>query len=62
LYKTFASPWADEPVRGEPEFVVPPCYDQKAPQLQVYLCLFANKASGIEVQLKNAYAPVCAES
>lgn len=34
LYKTFASPWADEPVRGEPEFVVPPCYDQKAPQLQ----------------------------
>ncbi|KAG0597471.1 hypothetical protein M758_UG341800 [Ceratodon purpureus] len=34
LYKTFASPWADEPVRGEPEFVVPPCYYQKAPQLQ----------------------------
>lgn len=36
LYKTFASPWADEPIRGEPDFVVPPCYDQKAPQLQVY--------------------------
>nr|XP_024358004.1 probable NOT transcription complex subunit VIP2 isoform X2 [Physcomitrium patens] len=34
LYKTFASPWADEPIRGEPDFVVPPCYDQKAPQLQ----------------------------
>lgn len=42
LYKTFASPWADEPVRGEPEFVVPPCYDQKAPQLQVYISLISS--------------------
>ncbi|XP_024386892.1 probable NOT transcription complex subunit VIP2 isoform X3 [Physcomitrium patens] len=34
LYKTFSSPWADEPIRGEPDFLVPLCYDQKAPQLQ----------------------------
>jgi len=51
LYKTFASPWADEPVRGEPEFVVPPCYDQKAPQLQVYLSLVSEMATGVEVEL-----------
>ena len=31
LYKTFGSPWADEPVKGEPEFVVPPCYYAKPP-------------------------------
>ena len=59
LYKTFASPWADEPVRGEPEFVLPPCYDQKAPQLQVYLCLIANKTSGIEVKLKKCTCLWC---
>ncbi|KAL8128667.1 hypothetical protein V2J09_017822, partial [Rumex salicifolius] len=26
LYKTFASPWSDEPIKGEPEFVVPQCF------------------------------------
>lgn len=31
LYKTFGSPWTDEPVKGEPEFVVPPCYYAKPP-------------------------------
>jgi CCR4-NOT transcription complex subunit 2 len=35
LYKTFASPWADGPVRGEPEFTLPQCYVQQAPRLQV---------------------------
>nr|PNR29749.1 hypothetical protein PHYPA_028443 [Physcomitrium patens] len=34
LYKTFASPWADGPVRGEPEFTLPDCYVQRAPRLQ----------------------------
>ncbi|GAQ82768.1 transcription factor [Klebsormidium nitens] len=34
LYKTFASPWADGPVRGEPEFTLPACYVQPAPRLQ----------------------------
>jgi CCR4-NOT transcription complex subunit 2 len=37
LYKTFASPWADGPVRGEPEFTLPACYVQPAPRLQVRL-------------------------
>lgn len=35
LYKTFASPWADGPIRGEPEFTLPQCYVQQAPRLQV---------------------------
>ncbi|KAG0621700.1 hypothetical protein M758_3G042500 [Ceratodon purpureus] len=34
LYKTFASPWADGPIRGEPEFTLPACYVQRAPRLQ----------------------------
>ncbi|KAL2650956.1 hypothetical protein R1flu_019084 [Riccia fluitans] len=34
LYKTFASPWADGPIRGEPEFTLPQCYVQQAPRLQ----------------------------
>lgn len=38
LYKTFASPWADGPTRGEPDFTLPPCYTQRAPRLQVGLC------------------------
>ncbi|CAM6037069.1 unnamed protein product [Sphagnum compactum] len=34
LYKTFASPWAEGPTRGDPEFTVPQCYVQPAPRLQ----------------------------
>ncbi|KAH8952557.1 hypothetical protein BDL97_09G091100 [Sphagnum fallax] len=34
LYKTFASPWAEGPTRGDPEFTVPQCYVQQAPRLQ----------------------------
>ncbi|KAL7160180.1 hypothetical protein ABFS83_01G076900 [Erythranthe nasuta] len=29
LHKKFASPWSDEPVRGEPEYAVPECYNDK---------------------------------
>ncbi|GER43309.1 CCR4-NOT transcription complex subunit [Striga asiatica] len=29
LHKKFASPWSDEPVRGEPEYNVPECYYAK---------------------------------
>ena len=35
LYKTFASPWVDGPIRGEPEFTLPACYVQRLPRLQV---------------------------
>lgn len=36
LHKKFASPWSDEPVRGEPEFNVPECYYAKqTPPLKV---------------------------
>lgn len=31
LYKTFASPWSDEPAKGEPEFNIPECYHAKQP-------------------------------
>lgn len=31
LYKTFGSPWSEEPAKGEPEFCVPPCYYAKPP-------------------------------
>ncbi|KAJ7563161.1 hypothetical protein O6H91_03G098700 [Diphasiastrum complanatum] len=35
LYKTFASPWADGPIKGEPEFILPQCYMLKiSPELQ----------------------------
>ena len=38
LYKTFASPWAETPTKGEPEFQLPDCYlQQNAPRLQVHL-------------------------
>ncbi|KAJ0978141.1 hypothetical protein J5N97_013615 [Dioscorea zingiberensis] len=29
LYKSFASPWSDEPVKGEPEYSIPNCYHSK---------------------------------
>lgn len=36
LHKKFASPWSDEPVRGEPEYNVPECYYAKqTPPLKV---------------------------
>ncbi|KAK6137539.1 hypothetical protein DH2020_028724 [Rehmannia glutinosa] len=36
LHKKFASPWSDEPVRGEPEYSVPECYYAKqTPPLKV---------------------------
>ncbi|KAL8162260.1 hypothetical protein V2J09_013749 [Rumex salicifolius] len=31
LYKTFGSPWSEEPAKGEPEFVVPQCFYSKPP-------------------------------
>ncbi|XP_051137447.1 probable NOT transcription complex subunit VIP2 isoform X2 [Andrographis paniculata] len=31
LHKKFASPWAEEPVRGEPEYKIPECYYAKQP-------------------------------
>jgi len=34
LFKTFGSPWSDNAVRPEPEFVLPSCYLQQAPRLQ----------------------------
>lgn len=34
LYRTFASPWADGPAKGEPEYTLPQCYSQQAPRLQ----------------------------
>lgn len=34
LYKTFGSPWADAPVRPEPEYQVPACYLHTPPRLQ----------------------------
>ncbi|EPS60846.1 hypothetical protein M569_13954, partial [Genlisea aurea] len=32
VHKTFASPWSEEPAKGDPEFTVPPCYYSKQPQ------------------------------
>lgn len=29
LYRTFGSPWSDEPVKGDPDFTVPQCYYAK---------------------------------
>lgn len=34
LYRTFSSPWADGPAKGEPEYTLPQCYSQQAPRLQ----------------------------
>ncbi|KAL9262803.1 putative NOT transcription complex subunit VIP2 [Drosera capensis] len=31
LHKTFASPWSEEPAKGDPEFTVPPCYYAQPP-------------------------------
>ncbi|CAN4119987.1 unnamed protein product [Withania somnifera] len=31
LYKTFGSPWSDEPAKGDPEYTVPQCYSAKQP-------------------------------
>lgn len=31
LYATFASPWADQPSRREPEYYLPPCYYMQPP-------------------------------
>lgn len=34
VYKTFQSPWVDNPLRPEPEFKVPACYLHNPPRLQ----------------------------
>uniref|UniRef100_A0A0E0CBF5 NOT2/NOT3/NOT5 C-terminal domain-containing protein n=1 Tax=Oryza meridionalis TaxID=40149 RepID=A0A0E0CBF5_9ORYZ len=35
LYKTFGSPWSNEPAKGEPEFHTPACYSaEQSPPLQ----------------------------
>ncbi|XP_057817863.1 probable NOT transcription complex subunit VIP2 isoform X5 [Cryptomeria japonica] len=34
LYRTFASPWADGPAKGEPEYTLPQCYSQPVLRLQ----------------------------
>ncbi|KMZ74229.1 hypothetical protein ZOSMA_132G00020 [Zostera marina] len=31
LYKTFGSPWSEEPLKGDPEYSVPSCYFAKQP-------------------------------
>ncbi|XP_042438533.1 probable NOT transcription complex subunit VIP2 isoform X2 [Zingiber officinale] len=36
LYKTFSSPWSDEPAKGELEYCIPTCYHAKA-QLPLHL-------------------------
>lgn len=42
LYKVFASPWADGPVKGEPEYVVPDCYyANPPPALHVHHLIFS---------------------
>ncbi|KAL6550041.1 hypothetical protein OROMI_020529 [Orobanche minor] len=42
LHKKFASPWSDEPIRGEPEYNVPECYHAKQtpPLKQSYFARF----------------------
>lgn len=49
LHKHFASPWADEPVKGDPEFTVPECYyDKQPPPLKVSLLTYiCSAATGI---------------
>ncbi|KAK3155463.1 hypothetical protein QOZ80_2BG0203590 [Eleusine coracana subsp. coracana] len=32
LYKTFGSPWSNEPAKGDPEFHIPSCYFAEPPQ------------------------------
>lgn len=39
LHKTFASPWAEEPAKGEPEFLIPECYHEKQPPPLSVSCL-----------------------
>ena len=34
VYRTFQSPWVDNPLRPEPEFRVPACYQHNPPRLQ----------------------------
>ncbi|KAK6947733.1 hypothetical protein RJ641_001206, partial [Dillenia turbinata] len=43
LHKTFASPWAKEPIKGDPEYTVPKCYyADPSPLLnQAYFSKFA---------------------
>ncbi|KAK6947735.1 NOT2/NOT3/NOT5, C-terminal, partial [Dillenia turbinata] len=43
LHKTFASPWAEEPIKGDPEYTVPKCYytDPSPPLNQAYFSKFA---------------------
>ncbi|CAL5056123.1 unnamed protein product [Urochloa decumbens] len=38
LYKTFGSPWSNEPAKGEPDFRIPACYwSEQTPPLQPIL-------------------------
>lgn len=42
LHKTFASPWSNEPSKGDPEFSVPQCYYNKnSPPLHVSHATFS---------------------
>lgn len=36
LWKTFGSPWSNEPAKGEPDYQIPACYSaEQPPPLQV---------------------------
>jgi CCR4-NOT transcription complex subunit 2 len=45
LHKTFKSPWAEEPAKGDPEFNVPQCYYTEQPpalNVSIYITMFYN--------------------
>lgn len=47
IYKRFASPWSEEPVKGEPEYNIPECYYAKQPPaLKVSILTLHVKAIG----------------
>ena len=52
VYRTFQSPWVDNPLRPEPEFRVPACYQHNPPRLQPgYFNKFQQVGLGLEGQL-----------
>lgn len=64
LYKTYASPWSDEPVKGDPEFIVPQCYYAKQPPpLSVSLpnILFSICFNSIIFMLLKFFALACSK-
>jgi hypothetical protein len=61
LYKTFGSPWSNEPAKGEPDYQIPACFCAEPPlALQVSFLTFWLLLAPEFLRLQKKIVPSCA--